>query len=504
MATSTPLGAISAGVRYQVRFFWRHALAMLAPSPRVSKVVLEHRGVDAVDDVVVYYTPPGVNDRGATVGADFHQLKFHVAKAGVVDHDVVIDPAWTGTKLAMLRRFADAWTKIAPEHPSARLSLVTNWPWDPASSLSPLIRDGGRLSDEFFASGPKSSVGKIRARWRDACGLPEIEFAGFVRALRLSTSAVSQDDADLWLNDRCQLAGLVPVAQGVDHSPYDDLGMRLIESGRTEHTPESLRALVEKQGLVAAKDPPFKSTFAVRSFARFAHVPETDGACVVDLTDLFDRRQPRTPDAWAGAVRERLEGSLSEVGALGQPVHVALDAHLSIAWYAGYMLDPKAGIRVLLRQRIKGKGIELWDVAAPRRPDGAADWLVTSSEAAGEEVAVVISVTHAGLADATRYVRESLPAVGMIIHAALTELGPQAVQDGPHARWLADELIRLLGAKTAELRPKQVHVFPACPASLAFLLGQEARVLGPTTVYEFDFGSATRTYRPGMTTLITE
>jgi hypothetical protein len=232
-------------------------------------------------------------------------------------------------------------------------------------------------------------------------------------------------------------------------------------------------------------------------------VPETDGACVVDLTDLFDGRQPRTSDAWAG-MRERLEGSLSEVGALGQPVHVALDAHLSIAWYVGHLLDPKAGIRVLLRQRTKGKGIELWDVASPRRPEGAANWDVTCDEAAGEEVAVVISVTHAVLADATRYVRESLPAVGTIIHATLAELGPEAVQDGPHARWLADEFVRLLGTKAAELRPKHVHLFAACPASVAFLLGQDARVLGPTTVYEYDFGGASRTYRPGMTTLITE
>jgi hypothetical protein len=108
------------------------------------------------------------------------------------------------------------------------------------------------------------------------------------------------------------------------------------------------------------------------------------------------------------------------------------------------------------------------------------------------------------LTDATRYVRESIPSVATVIHATLPELGPQAAQDGPHARWLADELVRLLSAKAAELRPKHVHLFLACPASLAFLLGQEGRTLGPTTVYEYDFGSASRTYRPGMTTSLTE
>jgi hypothetical protein len=501
MATSPPpLGAISAGIRYQVRFFWRHALDMLLPAPRVSRVVLEHRGIDAVDDVVVYYNPPGVNDRGSLVTVDFHQLKFHVAQTGAVDHDALVDPTWTGTKLAMLKRLADAWVTLVEEHPGARLSLVTNWPWNPSSPLAPLIRDGGCLKDDFWAFGPRSKVGKIRARWQEACGLDSADFVDFMKALRLSTSAVSQEDAELWLADRCQLAGLRPIAPGADHSPYDDLGQRFIESGRTEHTPESLRALVEQQDLVAEKDPPFRTTFAVRSFTRFAHVPETDGACVVDLTDLFDGRVPRTPDAWAGPIRERLEDSVTTVAALAQPVHVALDAHLSIAWYVGYMLDPKAGVCALLRQRIKGKGVELWDVAVPRRPEFAPTWTITTDIAGGDDVAVVISVTHSGLTDATRHVRESLPSVGPIIHAALPELGPQAVKDGSHARWLADELIRLVGIKTAEMRPKRVHVFPACPASLAFLLGQGTRVLGPTTVYEFDFGSAGRAYRPGMTT----
>lgn len=504
MSSSPPIGAMSAGLRYQVRFFWRHALAMLFPKRTVAKVVVEHRGVGAVDDVVVYYIPPGVNERGATIDVDFFQLKFHTAKTGAVDHGAVVDPNWTGTKLPMLARFASAWNEIRADHPSARLSLVTNWPWDPRSPLAPLIRDGGRLSGDFFDAGKRSAVGKIRAEWQAACELGELEFRQFVAALRFSASAVSQDDSESWLRDRCQLAGLVPIGIGIDHSPYDDLGARLIESGRTEHTPESLRALVEKQGLVE-KEAPYRSTFAVRSFTRFAHVAETDGQCVVDLTDLFDGRNAHSDDAWTSTIPARLNAAIPKVERLGQPVHVALDAHLSIAWYAGHMLDPKSGVHVVLRQKIKTKGIELWDVATPRRPDLADDWEITAHDgnADGRDIAVAISVTQPTLTDAQRHVREHLPGVGIVVHAALPALGPQAIQNGPHARWLADSLVRLLGSRLAELRPSHVHVFPACPASLAFLLGQEARALGPTTVYEYDFGGAGRSYRPGMT-IITE
>jgi hypothetical protein len=500
MTTPPKLGALSAGIRYQVRFFWRHAVGMLLPEPKVSKVVLEHRGLEAVDDVVVYYKEPGVNERGDLVTVHFFQLKYHVAKSGAVDHDVVLDPEWTGTQLPMLRRLADAWTGIAPRHPRARLSLVTNWPWDPASPIAPLIRDGGALSDGFWKSGRASKVGKIRAQWADACGLSKSDFEAFLRAMRFSTSAVSQDDSELWLADRCELAGLKPVAPGTDHSPYDDLGARFIESGRTEHTPESLRQLVEQQGLVAAKEPPFKTTFAVRSFERFAHVPDTDGACAVDLTDLFHGRAPLAEEVWGKDIKQRLDAALTKVETLAPPVQVALDAHLSIAWYAGHLLDPKSGVSVLLRQKSKAKGIELWDVAEARQPPLAPTWALSIEDAVGDELGLVISVTHDSFVDTKRYLREEVPSVGPIIRAALPRLGPQAISDGPHARWLADELIRVVGPTVASRRPRRVHIFPACPAALAFLLGQEARVWGPATIYEFSFGNADRTYRPGMST----
>lgn len=502
MTSPPPLGAISSGIRYQVRFFWRHALPMLYPTPVVRKVVLEHREVDAVDDVVVYYVLPGINERGSRVAVDFHQLKYHVAQTGAVDHESVVDPAWTGTRLCMLKRLADAWLEVTKQEPRARLSLVTNWAWDPRSPVARLLRDGGWLSDEFLSKGDGTEIGNIRQRWRDATGLSATDFPGFVRTLRFSTSAVSLDDAEMWLNDRCQLAGLVPVGVGIDHSPYDDLGARFIESGRTEHSPESLSAIVREQGLVATKRLPYRSTYAVRSFSRFVHAPETDGACVVDLTDLFEERHVRSGTSWITNIPKRLKESLAPLGSLEAPIHLALDTHLSIAWYVGTLLDAKFDKPLLLRQRVKGKGVELWDISVPRMPEGGATWRILSSETAhkGSEMAVVVSVTHSALADATRHIKDSLPDVVHVVNAELSQLGPQALVDGGHARWLADDLIRALGSKVAELRPKRLHIFPACPASLMFLLGQESRVLGATTLYEFDFGSPERRYNAGVST----
>ncbi len=491
------LGAPLAGARYQVRFFWRQALPMLYRD-HIARAVIEHRGVDAVDDVVVYYHPPGRNDRGARVSADFYQLKFHVARNGHVSSETVTDPDWTGTKDPLLRRFADQWRVLRASHPDARLSLVTNWSWHPDDKLAPHVRDGGALADDFFTARPRSAVGIIRKRWEQVSGLSGADFLEFARRLRFSHTAVSQEDAELWLQDRCQLAGLQPVHAWEDHSRYDDLGQRLIESGRLEFTPEELRALCAEQGLFDnARTAAYASTLAVRSFTRFALVPEGDGAVLVDLTDLFDGRAPRTGAVWNDDIPRRIDAAIPGIMQLKVPVQVALDAHLSVAWYLGTVLDPKCGISVVLRQKIRNKGIEVWDVSEPAQGP-CAGWAFTEETlGGGRELAVAVSVTWSAVDDVRPQLLSLAPSVGTILHATLPTHGPAAIEGGPHARRLADALVEHLVARIRALGATRLHLFTACPVSLGFLLGQYADALGPTTLYEFDFGRS-RTYAAGM------
>lgn len=464
----------------------------------IERAVIEHRGVQAVDDVVIYYRPPGRNDRGARVSADFFQLKYHRAQTGHISSTTVTDPEWTGTTDSILRRFAVQWLATRTTHPDAVLSLVTNWPWHPDDTLAPLLRDGGALADDFFTKGPKSAVGKIRKSWQQVSGLSGPEFDSFARHLRFSHSAVSLDDAESWLQDRCLLAGLRPVGVGEDHSRYDDLGQRLIESGRLEFTPEELRTLCAEQGLFDnARTAAYASTLAVRSFARFAHVPEGDGAVLVDLTDLFDGRTPRANTVWNVDIPRRIDAALPAIAHLVTPVQVALDTHLSVAWYLGHVLGPKSGIPVMLRQKIRNRGVEVWDVSTAA-PGGDAGWVFTEEQTgAGKELVVVVSVTWAAVDDVRPQLATLAPEAGSLVHAALTTPGGAAITGGAHARALADALVAHLVARRRALGATRLHLFAACPVSFGFLLGQSAEVLGPTTVYEFDFGG-TRAYAPGM------
>src|ERR1019366_6749044 len=115
------LAAAQEGARYQYRFFWRQALTMLfTVPPRVERVVMEHCGVDAVDDVVVYHAAPGVKDVGRLVRVEYFQLKFHVSHAGSVSSTDLIDPKWTSTKQSLLRRFAESWQQLRKDEPEIR------------------------------------------------------------------------------------------------------------------------------------------------------------------------------------------------------------------------------------------------------------------------------------------------------------------------------------------------------------------------------------------------
>ncbi|MGZ5440298.1 MAG: SAVED domain-containing protein [Thermoanaerobaculia bacterium] len=480
------LAAAQEGARYQYRFFWRLALPMLyldAP-PLIERVVMEHRAVDAVDDVVVYYTTPGLAESGRLVRVDYHQIKFHVAQGQCIASVNLIDPAWTGTTHSMLWRFAAAWKELRQEEENLRLNLVTNWPWCPADPLAPLIRDGGMLEENFFTKGPTSKVGKARQAWRSHLSLlTDAEFGDFIRQLRLCVRAVSQGDAGEWLADRCQLAGLQRPDLAASHSPYDDLAGRLLADGRREFTRAELAALLEQEKLIAEPVAPYRSACAVKSFRRFAHVPQADAKVVVDLTDLFAGRDPIDAAVWPTTVPSRLGAALDAISALPQPVQLALDTHLSIGWYVGTLLDAKAGIPSRLRQKSYG-GVELWDTTSPT-PDAEQAWQVgTEAVGDGNDIAVAISITH-DVADDVRAALSSLaPNAGTLIRASLPKLGPAAIRGGAHACALADDLARILRSIARERNASRAHVFAACPVSFAFLLGQRSAAVGPMTMYE--------------------
>ena len=220
----------------------------------------------------------------------------------------------------------------------------------------------------------------------------------------------------------------------------------------------------------------------------------------IDLSDLFQERRPIHPTVWSEAIPQRLAEALPAIRALPQPLGLSLYVHLSIAWALGALLNPKAGFQVEPLQ-LSGGQQQRWALGPSQLPSGAEGWQWDClNDGDNADLALVISVSKPALAAA----QHAIPGLGLaraaLHHASLPEPGNNAIVNGSHARWLADQLILAIHALRGRLRPRRLHVFAAMPVGLMLLLGQQADACGPTTVYEFSMGAADPGYSAGMST----
>jgi hypothetical protein len=260
----------------------------------------------------------------------------------------------------------------------------------------------------------------------------------------------------------------------------------------------ALQSLLPSPQSPAAAGPSPGSLVVVRSFT--PRVPDPAGLALppLDLTDLFNGRYPSHADVWSRDIPQRLAEFLPALADLPQPLVLALQTHLSIGWYLGTLLNPKRGFNVNVSQRTNAGEI-VWDLARAQPPNADRGWLLTEEHLnLGQDLALVVSVTHDARVDAKRAIDNLALPIGRLAHASLQQPGPDAVVDGGHARWLADALARQVRELVVADSPRRLHVFAACPVGLMLLLGQRADSWGPTTVYEFAFEDGSRSYFPGM------
>lgn len=234
------------------------ALRMLY-SKEIVAVEMECREAKAVDDLKVMYQESGIMDHGTLVHVDYIQIKYHTLQAGFVSAESLMNPAWSGTREPMLKRFWQAWQKLErelrPLEQNFRLILKTNWPWDRDCPVAAHLDANFRLKKEFFDSKDSTAVGKIRNRWRDACGCApcdEDSFNQFLTTLRFQLESLSLAGTGDHLQDICRLAGLKVMEASMDLNDYDRIAQVFLLEGKTRHTAESLRKRLEQNKLIAA------------------------------------------------------------------------------------------------------------------------------------------------------------------------------------------------------------------------------------------------------------
>jgi hypothetical protein len=496
------------GDDYQARWFWIQVCRLFDDRTKVLRVAYEKDRIKSFDDVAVFYRDGMFDEDGYPLSADYFQVKFHVTAAGAFTWHVMMDPAFVNASaVSILQRLKNAQQQYAPHGQGCRFILYTPWRVHPDDLLAAVHSqtDGRILWPKLADGGRKSKMGRVRAAWREHLDVTtDEELQIILRPLRILQGRTLVELRDA-LNLSLRLAGLTPVPEGALSHPYDALIHTLVQIGRTEFTRDKMEVICKQERLWEGHTMPEPDAYCVgiRSFLRWAEYLEDETDAMLSLLQYFEGRHIKTPELWQSQVFPEVNTFISKTFRGRQRYHIHLHAHLSIAFAAGYCLDPKAGADVaLVQSNLSGR--QIWRPDSSQTPTAYPTWNFEEKPASsnGSDTALALSVTHNVLKDVNAYVAQSLPEVRRIISCIPQgRPGPLVIADGTHAQLLASQLAAFLkDQRTEEERRGKLHIFAAAPNALLFFLGRLGRSLGPCTLYEYDLESnALGAYQPSFT-----
>lgn len=144
---------------------------------------------------------------------------------------------------------------------------------------------------------------------------------------------------------------------------------------------------------------------------------------------------------------------------------------------------------------------QLWEAHGPAEDSNLTVASPITGTVGARDLAVTVSINRDTLNDFDR-VRPDLPPLRAIVHAGIAEevrRQQDFVLTPPQARHAVKKVIEAIDSARATYDANgTVHLFLACPAGFAVLLGQSLNTVGRVVVYEHESG-ATPVYRPAVT-----
>lgn len=356
-----------------------------------------------------------------------------------------------------------------------------------------------RLERLYGSLTDNSRAGAVRKAWREHLGIDEAELRLLARTLAFGEATDTLDGLRDQLDLLFAYVGLCRVPANRSSFPYDDVVFQWMAQGRLEFDRAGFRAACAREDLLgAAQGGP--RVYGVKSFEHAFDRLEERCHAVLDLIPSFDERYIRSDADWESKLYPALRGFLL-AAAKDQPrLRLALDAHATLAFAAGSVVNIKSGRQVELEQRSTGR--RLWsaddEISDPTWPVLIAETVEMRSDRT--ELAVAIGLTHDISADVRRYCEAALPEVGKIlVLKPICGSGAQSVTCGRHAFELADATTDAI--RTADTNGNDVtHLFVAAPNAFTFFLGQRQNALGRVRLYEFDLdGGRGRSYTAALT-----
>jgi hypothetical protein len=491
------------GNNYQSRIFWENAFNLLNPDTCVVEVTFEANGPKAFDDVVVRYDPPIPRSCSSRVAVDYHQVKWHMDHGGRFGFEDLVNPEFIGAAtFSLLQRLQQA---QVTSQASANFSFITTYRIKDGDPLSSLISANDKfilLERLFDGTTDRSKMGRIRKLWRTHLNLENDEdLRAIISGLRIFDGHYSLDQLRDSVNLKAKALGLATYHTNSDFR-YDELARSLKARRLNRFTKDQLIEVLNEEGLIVQRVQE-KSDFlsvAIQSFlGPAAQTIEASIENTLLLNDDFRQRYLRDDLEWQADIRPKVEDFLASVISRSSRLRLTLNAHASIAFFAGFILHSKSGINVELVQKGQA-GTTVWTATDGSEISQTSFTHSKQTISTNEEIVLAISVTQDVQKHVAEYASKRLPNVGTVVHFGFPN-GPTqtAVAGGGHALELANHVCNTIRNLKFPNPDALVHIFAACPNSFLFFLGQQFQSFAPCIVYEFDFDrKGNKTYQPSF------
>lgn len=269
-------------------------------------------------------------------------------------------------------------------------------------------------------------------------------------------------------------------------------------AARLDFNRQTFREACKREGLLGG-DARAHVVFGVKSFEHPFDRLEDRCTVVLDLIPHFDERAIRDQSEWTRTLYPELKSFLLAAASNNQHLRLILDAHITLAFAAGSVLNIKSGRNVEIEQRTIHRNV--WHASDMPRDPSWPGWtfdLEMVNESDGD-MAVAVCLTHDVVPAVKAHIAASLPQASSLLIARPTcGAGARSVVCGQHAFDLAEGLALEINQRRPVNRPPQ-HLFIAAPNAFTFFLGQRQPGLGKTTLYEYDFeGANGGGYKPSL------
>jgi hypothetical protein len=478
------------GFAFQARLFWLQAVKLLDPKSHVTEVGFES-GPRGFDDFWVSYDPahPFLDHQGLPMLREYSQCKWHVSP-GQYGHEDLIDPKFiNATSQSFLQRAHAAARQSGADSGKMRLKLLTNWRIDPTDPMGRMLhaRSSTLLVPKLFGTITENSMaGRVRKLWAEHLGITADALRTLVPTLVFGNVRDSLDDLREDLDVRLRLVGLRGTMPGEITNPYDDIVYQWVGQGRQRFDRKSFRALCEEHRLIEGTAKVHRA-YGVKSFEHPIDHLEDRCERTLDLVPHFNERLLIKNEDWAASLYPKLSTFLLDVAKGNDNPRLILDAHVTLAFAAGTVINTKAGRSVQLEQR--GVQRMLWEATDTQGDENLPGWDFNAipCHEGGTQIAVAVGLTHEIASEVKRHVDAHLPEVGLLIAARPANgCGIKSVTCGRHAFELARSLTNRIREARAGARTT-THIFIAGPNGFTFFLGQHQPLLGTTVLYEYDF-----------------